>query len=87
MYINFKRGVSKCYTCFDYMYIYVYHGYFTVMKLTKAFMILSVIVAFFGFNAFHKTVAEIKKKETEFDVKAISKISFGLFLVAGWFVN
>ena len=46
-------------------------------------MILSLIVAFFGFNAFHKTAAEIKKKETEFEIKMFSKISFGFFLVAG----
>ena len=48
-------------------------------------MILSVIVAFFGFNAFHKTATEIKKKETEFEVKKISQITFGLFFIAGLF--
>ena len=46
-------------------------------------MILSVIMAFFGFNVVHKTAAEIMKKETECEIKMFSKISFGFFLVAG----
>ena len=46
-------------------------------------MILSVILAFFGFNAFQKTAAEIMKKETECEVMIFLKISLGLFLVAG----
>ena len=46
-------------------------------------MILSVILAFFGFNAFQKFASEIMKKETECEVMIFLKISLGLFLVAG----
>ena len=53
------------------------------MRFTKALMVLSVIIAFFGLNAFHKTAAEIMKKETECEVKMLSKITFCLFLIAG----